>query len=308
MDLIAPGVRLIDLDFLGRPGTIATAALETPAGVVLVDPGPPTCLDSLRRALAGEGLSLGDLHALLVTHIHLDHAASAGTLVREQPRLRVYVHELGAPHLIDPSKLLSSATRLYGAEMARLWGEIVPVPASSVIALAGGEVLDLGGRKVDVAYTPGHARHHVCYFDSVSGVAFMGDTGGVRVGTSRFVLPPTPPPEIDVEAWRTSVERVRQWAPSRVFVTHFGASSDVDFHLGDLVERLDRYSRLVAALVRASGDDGSGREAYEQALWGDLRDLVGEDLARAYSEIVSFEHCWQGLARYWRARKADSGA
>ncbi len=300
MTTFAPDTRLIDLDFLGRPRVIATVAIDTPDGVVLVDPGPATSVGTLRRELAGAGIGLTDVRALLLTHIHLDHAGASGLLVREHPGLRVFVHERGAPHVIDPAKLVGSASRLYGDEMARLWGEIVPVPAASVTPLRGGEVLAFGTRLFDVADTPGHASHHVCYLDRGSGVAYLGDTGGVRVGGNRCVVPPTPPPDIDLDAWRASIGRIRAWAPAQVTVTHFGPSADVAFHLDDLTDRLARYGGIAQDLVARDLDEAARQAAFAAALWDDIRAVVGDEAARGYRAAVPFEHCWMGLARYWR--------
>ncbi len=306
MENVTDGIRLVDLNFHGRPRVIAAGVIDTPAGIVLVDPGPPSCMDALHASLREAGIRTADLHALLLTHIHLDHAAAAGPLVREQPSLKVFVHQRGAPHVIDPSKLLASATRLYGDAMEALWGRILPVPAQSVTALSGGEVLDFGGRLIEVADTPGHAYHHVSYFDRTSGVAFVGDTGGIRAPRSRLVVPPTPPPDIEPDLWRGSIEQIRRWAPSHVFITHFGAYDDVPFHLDDLVARLDRYSRLAAGILEAPGDDQAHEAVFVQAVLDEILGQLGEDGASAYGAAVQIDHCWQGLARYWRKRASSA--
>ena len=189
----------IDLQFQGRPGVIATAVIPVGGGVVLVDPGPTSCLPALEAGLAALHHRLADVRALLLTHIHLDHAGAAGTIVARVPGLPVYVHDIGARHLASPEKLLASATRLYGAAMDSLWGEFRAVPAASLRSLAGGETLDLDGRRFDVAYTPGHAVHHVSYLDRTDGTAYVGDTAGIRVRPG-YVLPATPPPDIDSRA------------------------------------------------------------------------------------------------------------
>ena len=228
METIARGVTYTDLMHRGRPRVIATAVIQSPAGVALVDPGPTSCLETLRSALADAGIAIADVRALLLTHIHLDHAGATGSLLRENPDIAVYVHERGAPHMIDPSKLLASAARLYGDEMDALWGPFLPVPEASVRVLAGGERIEAADRRFDVAYTPGHASHHVSFLDRESGIAFVGDVAGVRTGHELFVLPPTPPPDIDVEIWAQSIELVRQWRASTLLVTHFGAHEDPD--------------------------------------------------------------------------------
>src|SRR5688500_16660848 len=155
----------IDLQFRGSPRVIATALLNGPDGLTLIDPGPTSCLPALEAGLRDRGLSLRDVRTLLLTHIHLDHAGATGTILERVAAIRVYVHEVGAPHMIDPAKLLASATRLWGDQMDALWGAFVPVPQSQVTALSGGERLQLAGRSLHVAYTPGHAKHHVSFLD-----------------------------------------------------------------------------------------------------------------------------------------------
>ena len=194
---LAAGLDYADLDFLGVPEIIATAVLYDASGVALIDPGPSTTHENLKRALHRKGIEIADVRQIVLTHIHLDHAGVTGTLVRENPQIEVFVHERGAPHMIDPSKLLASAGRLYGADMDRLWGDFVPVPADRVRTLKGDEHIVAGGRDLHVAYTPGHASHHVSYFDASSRVAFVGDTAGIRRPSRDYIMPPTPPPDID---------------------------------------------------------------------------------------------------------------
>ena len=194
MQTLAAGLDYVDLNFLGAPEIIATAVLYGASGAALIDPGPSTTHNTLKAALQRKGIGIGDVRQILLTHIHLDHAGVTGALVRENPAIEVFVHERGAPHMIDPSKLLASAGRLYGADMDRLWGDFVPVPQSRVKILKGGEHLVAGGRDLLVAYTPGHAWHHVSYFDTSSRIAFVGDAAGIRRGNGSYIMPPTPPP------------------------------------------------------------------------------------------------------------------
>ena len=214
-------VDFIDLQFRGSPRVIATALINGPGGVTLIDPGPTSCLPVLEAGLRDRGLTLRDVRTLLLTHIHLDHAGATGTIVERVPGIKVYVHERGAPHMIDPAKLLASAARLHGDQMDALWGAFLPVPASQVTALAGGERLELSGTSMRVAYTPGHAKHHVSYLDERAGMAYVGDTGGVRI-TGDYLLAPTPPPDIDIEAWQSSLDLIDAWQPVSLFLTHFG--------------------------------------------------------------------------------------
>jgi glyoxylase-like metal-dependent hydrolase (beta-lactamase superfamily II) len=299
---LASGLAYVDVRFLGTPGIIATAVLHGPGGVALVDPGPSSTLPALGASLKEAGIDLADVNTLLLTHIHLDHAGAAGTLVRDHPRLRVYVHEVGAPHMADPTKLLASATRLYGSEMERLWGDVRAVPPDALVVLKGGERIAVGGRELEVAYTPGHASHHVSYFSGDSGIAFVGDTAGVRLRPRGLVLPPTPPPDIDLEAWRRSVARITEWGADTLFLTHFGPHAAVDTHLTELVDNLEVVSDIARASLAKEGTDAS-REAW---FTEEIRSLLqrrssGAD-AGAYEVAGRFDLNWRGLARYWRKR------
>jgi glyoxylase-like metal-dependent hydrolase (beta-lactamase superfamily II) len=299
---IAPGISYVDLNFRRTPGVIATGVLTGLGGVTIVDPGPTSCLETLTRALAAEGIAIADVRTLLLTHIHLDHAGATGSLVQQNPDIEVYVHERGAPHLTDPSKLLDSAARLYGSQMGSLWGAVLPVPGERLKVLSGGEHITVGARTFDVEYTPGHAAHHVSFFDRASGIAWVGDTAGVRLGPSQSVVPPTPPPDIDLELWDKSLSRIRVWEPSRLFLTHFGLFDDVPKHLDDLSIGL----REVAEMVRHSLEVGGGEDAQFAA----FREEIGRYIRRRMSEhdAIAFETAaplrfnWQGLARYWRKR------
>jgi glyoxylase-like metal-dependent hydrolase (beta-lactamase superfamily II) len=298
------GLGYLDLHFQGVPSVIATAVLDAPGGVALVDPGPPSCLPALRRGLEGMGIGIRDVRTLLLTHIHLDHAGASGTLLRENPDIVVYVHERGAKHMIDPSKLLESASRLYGDQMHRLWGHIEPVPAGAVRSIAGGERLEAGGRAIDVAYTPGHAWHHVSYFDATSGTAFVGDTAGVRIGTSTFIMPPTPPPDIELDTWRASAACILAWTPETLFLTHFGPSTSPAAHLHDMLDRLDRTAGFARRALQAGGTDAEQTAAFERDIRAELQRLMTPVAVRSYELAVPFNHCFMGLARYWRKREA----
>src|SRR5688500_18847845 len=212
---------LVDTMHLGRNRVIG--AWEVRPGVI-VDPGPGSTVETLLEGLEAEP------RKLLLTHIHLDHAGASGVLARRFPGLRVYVHEVGAPHVIDPSRLQSSAERLYGDDMERLWGEVAPVPAEQVTELRGGEEVE----GLQVTYAPGHARHHVVYFDPSSGDAYTGDAAGVSVPPSKLVAAPTPPPEIEVEVWLETIARLRAMAPRRLCRTHFGAGEDAEGQIAQL--------------------------------------------------------------------------
>ncbi len=273
-------MRVIDLMHLGRARVIGTWQVDD----VLIDCGPGSCLPVLLE-------ELGDYRprALLLTHVHLDHAGAAGALVGRWPGLQVYVHERGARHMADPTRLYESARRLYGDDMERLWGEMAPVPESNLNVISGGERIHDG--RFQVAYTPGHASHHVSYLHD--GTAFVGDVGGVRITPATMTVPPTPPPDIDVEAWHESLARVAAWRPERLAMTHFGASEDVEGQLAELGGRLDAWAQL----ARDSDQDGFISEVHDQI----ARD-GGDELALAYQQAAPAEQLYAGLARYWAKR------
>lgn len=297
MTTLASGITFADLRFQGQPRIIAVGMLQGPDGIALVDPGPSTTLPVLRSELAALGASVQDISALLVTHIHLDHSGVAGTLLRENPRIKVYVHQVGAPHLVDPSKLVASAGRLYGDDMERLWGEVVPVAAPAIVPLSGGERIAAGGRQWDVAYTPGHASHHVSFFSADTGIAFVGDTAGVRVRPDGFVLPPTPPPDIDVALWMASLSTIEGWHPQSLFLTHFGPSASVFPHLSELREHLQLMERLAREAMAGVSEDGREGWFIEQ-LQRDLRRRMSEADLRSYELAGRFDLNWRGISRY----------
>jgi glyoxylase-like metal-dependent hydrolase (beta-lactamase superfamily II) len=302
MITLASGVSFIDLNFLTVRGVIATAVLHGPGGIALIDPGPASTLSFLRSGLERAGMSIADVRAILLTHIHLDHAGATGTLVRENPALRVVVHEQGAPHMVNPEKLIASASRLWPGEMDRLWGEFLPVAADRLDVVKGGERIAAGGRELEIQYTPGHASHHVSYFGADTGIAFVGDTAGIRLQAGGFVLPPTPPPDIDLERWRESLTRIAAWRPSTLFVTHFGAYSPVDAHLTEMADHLALTAGLVKASLAREGTDEEREAWFTDEVRRELRRRMNGAEAQAYEIAGRFDLSWRGLARYWRKR------
>ncbi|MDQ3071344.1 MAG: MBL fold metallo-hydrolase [Acidobacteriota bacterium] len=302
MSSLADGFETIDLEFLGHREVIATALLHGPAGVALIDPGPATTWAGLMEKLKARGIAPADVRAVLITHIHLDHAGAAGLASEVLPNATFFVHERGAAHMADPSKLIASASRLYGADMDRLWGEMRPLPASRMRVLQGGEKIDAAGRAIDVAYTPGHASHHVSYFDPRHGVAFVGDTAGIRRGLNPYVMPPTPPPDIDLDAWRESTRTILAWHPSQLFLTHFGPFHDAESHFARLWDRTEDWSRRVRASLGKPGQDAELASAFTQEIIDDLRTVMSASEAGGYANAARFDFSWAGLARYWRKR------
>ena len=301
MNTLSHGLSWIDLGFRGRSNTIATVVVKGPAGAAIVDPGPTSCLGALDAGLQAHGVRWDEVRHILLTHIHLDHAGAVRTIVREHPGIAVLVHERGAKHMVDPTKLLDSATRVYGDQMDVLWGEFAAVPQASLVALTGGERIDAGGRAFDVAYTPGHASHHVSYFDASSGVAFVGDVAGVCTQDG-YVLPPTPPPDIDVEMWRTSVERILAWSPSTLFLSHFGAVTRVRPHLAELLDHLEQFAGIVRESLAGPGTDDEKSERFAEWVRQELRHNMNDAHIDAYVVAAGFRYLWFGLARYWRKR------
>jgi glyoxylase-like metal-dependent hydrolase (beta-lactamase superfamily II) len=302
MITLATGLSYFDLDFMQLPNIIATVVVHGPGGVALIDPGPTSTLPRLRSTLADAGIAMSDVTTILLTHIHLDHAGSTGTLLRELPAAKVYVHEKGAPHMANPEKLVASAGRLYGAEMDRLWGEVRPVPVASMEILQGGERMAVGNRVFEVEYTPGHASHHVSYFDRASGIAFVGDTAGVRLMNRGFVMPPTPPPDIDLEAWEVSLDRIERWHPDTLFLTHFGPTSPVTPHLAQLRDHTVLASRLVKQSLAREGEDADREKWFGEELRRELMRRMNVADAHAYEVAGRFDLNWRGLARYWRKK------
>ena len=291
----------IDLHFRGSPRVIATALLNGPDGLTLIDPGPTSCLPALEAGLRDRGLSLRDVRTLLLTHIHLDHAGATGTIVERVPDIRVYVHERGATHMIDPEKLLASVTRLYGDQMDAIWGAFQPVPASQVTALAGGERLDAGGTSIRDAYTPGHAKHHVSFLDERSGMAYVGDTGGLRI-VGDYLLAPTPPPDIDIEAWQESLNLIDAWRPVSLFLTHFGSITPARAHLARFRTTLTQQAEAVRLALQEGGTEEAKIRAFVDRMRAAARKALPEREATATELAAPFDQLWQGLARYWQKR------
>ncbi len=305
MEKIAPKTTLIDVEYLGHRKVIAACLIESEGNAAIVDPGPASAVATLRSKLNQLGLGVAGLDTILLTHIHLDHAGATGTLVQENPRIRVYVHERGARHMIDPARLLESARRLYGDEMERLWGEFLPVPAENVTALAGGERLSIGGRQLEVVYTPGHASHHVSYFDTATGFAFVGDTAGIRIANGQTILPITPPPDIDLESWARSWEQIQARRPEQLFLTHFGAADRVEEHLEELRDRMEEWSVVVRESLKDGQNDAERAAQFGQQITTKLKRHISEEDANRYAKGAALELCWYGLARYWRKRAAS---
>jgi glyoxylase-like metal-dependent hydrolase (beta-lactamase superfamily II) len=276
-------LRLIDLHFGTRERAIGVYLVDTDDGLALFDCGPTSTLPALEAGLAEHGVALGDVRHLLLSHIHLDHAGAAGPIVRRHPGLTVWVSEIGAPHLIDPSRLERSARRLYGDAFDPLWGELAAIPEENV-RIARDDVLGW-----DCFPTQGHASHHVSYFRD--GTLLAGDAAGVRMPGASYVLPVSPPPDLDVEAWHATAAAIRSREPERLALIHFGVHKDVTTHLDRLESELDRWAERVR--------DGMSQEAFVEAALLD----AGPD-AEQYDRVAPFWQSWHGMKRYWEKRAA----
>jgi len=295
-------ITTLDNLWMGRPRSIAAALLESDGHRAVVDPGPGSTLETLHSQLQACGIGVSDLDAILLTHIHLDHAGATGALVRENPRLAVYVHKNGGPHLVDPSKLLASAERLWPHELHRLFGEVLPVPAENLRILEGGETLTLGSREVEVVYTPGHASHHVSYFDKKEGVAFVGDTTGVRIEGNSYVMPATPPPDIDLGIWDASFAAILERKPARLFLTHYGYSDNPSEHILIFRERLHRWAMLTAEILRTAASDSAAMDSFMSATHAEISQHLPVGEADHYAFSAGLNLSFLGLARYLRKR------
>jgi glyoxylase-like metal-dependent hydrolase (beta-lactamase superfamily II) len=278
----------IDLRHQGAERIIGSYVLDTTEGPALFDCGPSTCVEVLKDGLRERGLELADVRHLLLSHIHLDHAGAAGVLVREHPALRVHVSELGAPHLIDPTRLEASARRLYGDTFDSLWGELAAVPAESV-DIVGDRVLGL-----ECFPSPGHASHHVCYL-AEDGTLYAGDAAGVRIQPHGAVLPPTPPPDFDLETWNRTIDEIERRSPARLALVHFGIADDPDRHLTELRKRLGEWVERV--------DEGVTGEEFAAAARADVGD---ERAVEIYELAMPFWQSHAGLKRYVeKSRRAE---
>ena len=304
---IRDGIALADLHLGGEAESVATYLVETRDGLVIVDPGPGSCADAFHDALRQAGASVTDLRHLLLTHIHLDHAGAAGALAREVPHLQVHVHPVGAPHLLDPGRLLASAQRIYGDDMDRLWGPFLPVPVDQVRVLDHDARLTIGERRWRVAATPGHAIHHLAFLEEREGLAWTGDVAGEATQHGTPALPAAPPPDIDLAEWQRSIDLVAGWRPEALLLTHYGIARDPQAHLRELWDRLVDWAGQVQRSLEEPGSDEERAERFGSTEFERLTRGMSPGQARWVnrSTIVS---SWPGLARYWRRRmKADAG-
>ncbi|MDB4884997.1 MAG: beta-lactamase domain protein [Gemmatimonadetes bacterium] len=292
----------LDLDFQGRPGVVAAYLITGPDGHTLLETGPGSTLEALERGVAAAGARMEEITQLVVTHIHLDHAGAAGSLLRRLPEARLFVHPLGAPHMIDPSRLLASATRIYAERMQTLWGAFEPCPAERVTTLDDGAQLACGARTLVALHTPGHASHHIAFHHADEGTVFVGDVGGVRLSDASYVRPPTPPPDIDIEAWHRSIAAIRALAPRTLDLTHFGRFHDPERHLDELTLRLDAWVKWTAERLARGDTPAAMTTALRTASEVEIQDDGHADEADAYELATPSGMTVDGLVRYLTRR------
>jgi glyoxylase-like metal-dependent hydrolase (beta-lactamase superfamily II) len=297
------GLYLIDLHFQGQPGVIASYLIEDAGERALIEIGPTSTLDTLLSALQTMDIDPDSISKVLVTHVHLDHAGASGTFMRRFPESRLFVHEMGAPHMIDPSRLVTSATRIYGDMMDTLWGAIEPVREDQMSILVDGDTVTVGKKRLAALYTPGHASHHVAFHDIARDAVFTGDVGAVRLQDIRYVRPATPPPDIDLELWSESLERIKGLHPRVLYVTHFGPFSDVTWHLQEARDQLYEWGAIVQRAMQSGQDREEIVDLVRRHGDGELLQLTDDpSVAVRYELSTPYGMSVDGYLRYYRKR------
>ncbi len=307
---LADDLWLIDTQFQGECLIIASYLIVGEGELALVDVGAAATLGALLAGVRAAGFDPSDITHLLLTHVHLDHAGAAGALVQQLPRARVYVHRIGAPHLIDPSRLMNSATRIYGDQMDRLWGRMEPIPENRLHIVEDGDEIHVGARTLRVLYTPGHAIHHIALYDEARGVAFPGDVAGVSIEGIDFVRPPTPPPDLSLEDWDESITRLEALSLERLYLPHFGEVAATARHFATLRSRLHEWGEIALAGVRAGEDEASIAADFAYAADPVISELAqkGEtaaDAVRRYELATNYLMSAQGYIRYYQKRHPE---
>lgn len=296
----------IDLMFRDQPGVVAAYLLRSPGHAALVETGPSSTLPALLAGIEHAGVALEEIREVLVTHVHLDHSGAAGLLLRRLPNATLYAHERGVPHLIDPTKLVASAARIYGALMDPLWGQVLPVPAERLVALRDGDRVWAAGRQLEVLYTPGHASHHVA-FRMEDDTVFTGDVGGIRLPDCAYVRPPTPPPDLDLELWDASIDRLAAIDAPAFYPTHFGRCDGTAAHLLELRVRLREWESLVLEGLRAGQERATIAATMRRQEDVALLAQTSPDAVLRYETAGSYAMNVSGYDRYLRKRYPDLG-
>jgi len=293
---------IIDTLFRGKPGAIASYLLTGDEGLALIDVGPGATVEQLLAGVGAAGFAPEDVSHLVLTHIHMDHAGAAGALLQRMPQARVYVHRHGASHLADPSRLMSSARRIYGETMDELWGTMEPVPVDRLQVLEDEQSLRVGGRTLRALYTPGHAIHHLAYFDAERRVMFPGDAAGVQLEGSDFARPPTPPPDLNLEDWYASLDRIGALDPVALYLPHYGYVGAVTSHLSDLRRRLGLWGELILSGMRRNQPDEELAHMLAELTDAEIAASNPPDaaLVERYELVSNYLMSAQGYMRYYR--------
>ena len=303
---LRPGVWQISLPFQGEPDIVGSYLIAGETEIALIDPGPGSMLEEQLAAIREAGFDPADVTHVVLTHIHLDHAGMTGSLLHSMPRANVYVHGKGAPHLIDTSKVVASASRIYGERMKELWGPIEPVPQERIRVIEGGDILTIANRRLEVHYTPGHAVHHVIFFDVHSGELFAGDAAGVRLQGIDYVRPPTPPPDLDVEAWSESIDTLKRLRPDVLYIAHFGPTTNVTQHLERLREKLFSWGDFVLDEMRKGKEEAEIIELLIARTQPEIQRATSNPLAvKRYEIATNYAMTVQGYMRYWSKRHPE---
>ena len=300
---LSPGTWQVSLPFLGEPEIVGSYLIEGRNELAIIDPGPASMLEHLLAAIREAGFDPEDVTHILATHVHLDHAGACGSLVQRMPGARVYVHSKGAPHLLDTSKVVASAARIFGERMQELWGDIEPTPQERLHILEGGDVLNVAGRRLEVHYTPGHAVHHVIFFDVHSGELFAGDVAGVRLQGIDYIRPPTPPPDLDLEDWSASMDLVKSLRPDVLYIGHFGAQRNIAQHFERLREKLYAWGDFVLAAMRDGKEEAEILKMLIEQTQPELVRAAGDEHVIVRYEIATnYPMTVQGYMRYWKLK------
>jgi glyoxylase-like metal-dependent hydrolase (beta-lactamase superfamily II) len=295
-------VKVLDLNFRGIPHTIAVFLIPHPRGAILIECGPGSTIPALVAALSAYDLKPSNITDVFLTHIHLDHAGAAGWLA--QHGARVHVHPLGAPHLLEPVKLLASASRIYGDLMDELWGEFLPVPEEQLSVVSDGEIVEVENIRIRALNTPGHANHHYVYF--YNDVCFSGDIGGVRLPGPPHLSLPMPPPEFNLEKWRDSLKSLQQQDFSRIAPTHFGIFTDRDWHLSTLAKTLEVVDNWISEVLPRNLPLETLNRYFVEWFQANARaDGVDESTINAYETVNPSWMSSQGIQRYWNKYRTN---
>jgi glyoxylase-like metal-dependent hydrolase (beta-lactamase superfamily II) len=304
---LSPGTWVISLPFQGEKDIIGSYLLTGGNELALIDPGPETTLEALLEGIRDVGFDPQEVTHIIATHVHLDHAGAAGSLIHHMPRAKVYAHSKGAPHLLDTTKVVASATRIYGEDrMQQLWGKIEPVPQDRLEVLEGDTILNVAGRRLEVHYAPGHAVHHVIFFDVHSGELFAGDAAGVRLQGIDYARPPTPPPDLDLEAWSSTIDLIKRLRPDVLYIAHFGPTKNVAQHLERIREKLISWGDFVLSAMRDGKTEAEIIQMLIAQTQPELQRVARDPHAlQRYEIATNYPMTVQGYMRYWRKKHPE---